>query len=527
MFQTALQDLATWWANDFFQVTDTTIGIKTRNWDDVMEIVEKLPRLVQNAGIKVLFNGGFDNVTEAAKSGTHLTAKESLDPDVVEKFVEALGPGGERIRTVNSMMKKALQGKGGRDTSAQLFVSLCRSLGLGARMVVSLQPVQWRADKHPTKSNKSKKAASKPTTPQDTLAKTPKRAERAKKVVRRKGKPPAKTQSEEEEEEEMEEVSLTGSTKPPVTTPQPAVPNIGTGGAMNPLKKERAEYYRLGKSKADATRNSVKTDKKPKKMEDLHRQPPVFWAEVYSRSEQKWIPVDPVRGTIKSKKHFEPSSETGPVRMLYVVAFEEDGYARDVTVRYARNFAAKTMKLRVPVKKDHEDWWARVLKMLERPYRLHRDDLEDAELEMSQVSEGMPMVMGGFKDHPLYVLERHLKREEVIMPKREIGRFKGEPVYKRENVVSCKTPENWMRIGRVVKAGQEPLKWVKQRAVTLDKRRAQELEKMEGKEPTQQGIYAEWQTELFRPPPIRDVSLSGEKDNKRVLVSLTLCFFFV
>jgi xeroderma pigmentosum group C-complementing protein len=49
----------------------------------------------------------------------------------------------------------------------------------------------------------------------------------------------------------------------------------------------------------------------------------VFWAEVYSRSEQKWIPVDPVKGVIKRKKDFEPSSETGPIRMLYVVAFEE------------------------------------------------------------------------------------------------------------------------------------------------------------------------------------------------------------
>ena len=82
------------------------------------------------------------------------------------------------------------------------------------------------------------------------------------------------------------------------------------------------------------------------------------------------------------------------------------------------------MKLRVPVKKDQEDWWGRVMRMLERPYRLvsrgervgadstllnmafnfynqHRDDIEDAELEMSQVSEGMPMMMAGFKDHPL------------------------------------------------------------------------------------------------------------------------------
>jgi hypothetical protein len=97
------------------------------------------------------------------------------------------------------------------------------------------------------------------------------------------------------------------------------------------------------------------------------------------------------------------------------------------------------------------------------------------------------------------------------MPKREVGRFKGEPVYRRSSVVSCKTPENWMRIGRIVKAGQEPLKWVKQRAVTLDRRRAQELANQEGKDPIQQGIYAEWQTELFRPPPIKDVSLNHDQ----------------
>lgn len=122
---------------------------------------------------------------------------------------------------------------------------------------------------------------------------------------------------------------------------------------------------------------------------DLSNQPPVFWAEVYSRPDQKWIPVDPVRGTIKRKKDFEPTSDNGPIRMLYVVAFEEgefqctcalletcnissgtDGHARDVTVRYAKNFAAKTVKLRVPSRKDKEDWWERVLKMLQRPYRL-------------------------------------------------------------------------------------------------------------------------------------------------------------
>lgn len=48
-----------------------------------------------------------------------------------------------------------------------------------------------------------------------------------------------------------------------------------------------------------------------------------MWAEVFSRSDQRWIPVDTVRGTIRKKSHFEPVGDGGPVRMTYVMAFEE------------------------------------------------------------------------------------------------------------------------------------------------------------------------------------------------------------
>ena len=58
-------------------------------------------------------------------------------------------------------------------------------------------------------------------------------------------------------------------------------------------------------------------------MVDLIEQPPVFWAEIYSRLDQRWIPVDPVRGTIRRKGDYEPTTDNGPVRMTYVVAFEE------------------------------------------------------------------------------------------------------------------------------------------------------------------------------------------------------------
>ena len=66
-----------------------------------------------------------------------------------------------------------------------------------------------------------------------------------------------------------------------------------------------------------------------------------------------------------------------------------------------------------------------------------------------------------------------------------------------------------MRMGRRVKEKQEPMKWVKQRAVTLHKRRQQELALQERGEAVQQGLYAHYQTEVYTPPPIQDVSHPG------------------
>ncbi len=161
------------------------------------------------------------------------------------------------------------------------------------------------------------------------------------------------------------------------------------------------------------------------------------------------------------------------------------------------------------------------------------------------MTEAMPTTMTGFKDHPLYVLERHLKRDEVVEPPVELGKFRGEPVYPRGNVLQLKTAENWMRQGRTVISGAQPLKWVKQRAVTVNKKRAIEMaladqrdraatskstssakgpdengvlavdvdsgnvESGEGfaaEEGIMQGLYAEHQTELYKPPPVVDVS---------------------
>ena len=299
---------------------------------------------------------------------------------------------------------------------------------------------------------------------------------------------------------------------------------------------------------------------------------------MFSRADARWIPVDPVRVIINKRKAFDPTPNPNtatkpdkrrPVRvenrMVYVLAFEEDGYARDVTPRYAREFGAKVAKVQQGGK-GRREWWERICSMVTRPYRLvcwfsasvraprslnfrrgqQRDDLEDEELQANQMTEAMPTTMVGFKDHPLYVLERHLKRDEVVDPPVELGKFRGEPVYPRGNVLQLKTAENWMRQGRTVISGAQPLKWVKQRAVTVNKKRAiamaladqrdrastskslstkdggldesgvlavdvdsGNVEGREGfaaEEGIMQGLYAEHQTELYKPAPVVDVS---------------------
>jgi xeroderma pigmentosum group C-complementing protein len=96
----------------------------------------------------------------------------------------------------------------------------------------------------------------------------------------------------------------------------------------------------------------------------------------------------------------------------------------------------------------------------------------------------------------------------------EIGKFRGEPVYARAAVISLKTAENWMRIGRKVKPGCQPMKWVKPRAATVNKRREIEMTLEVNKstaadddavEDVMQGLYALSQTEMYKPEPIIDV----------------------
>lgn len=191
---------------------------------------------------------------------------------------------------------------------------------------------------------------------------------------------------------------------------------------------------------------------------------------------------------------------------MYVLAFEEDGYVRDITRKYAREFSSKAGRLR----KGQAEWWDRVVGSLTRPYRLQRDDAEDDEMNSLLWREGMPTTITGFKDHPLYTLARHLHKNQAIWPEDtpELGRFRGESVYPRSSVLTLKSADTWMRTeGRIVKSGEQAIKYIKQHSSTINRQREVEVLREQGKvgdEGIMQGLYSRMQTEQYVPAPIVD-----------------------
>jgi xeroderma pigmentosum group C-complementing protein len=58
--------------------------------------------------------------------------------------------------------------------------------------------------------------------------------------------------------------------------------------------------------------------------------------------------------------------------MMYVLAVEEDGYMRDVTARYAKQYSAKVSKVQSGGR-GRREWWAQVVHTVTRPYKLVRE----------------------------------------------------------------------------------------------------------------------------------------------------------
>ncbi|KAI4716682.1 Rad4-domain-containing protein [Aureobasidium sp. EXF-10727] len=385
----------------------------------------------------------------------------------------AEGPEGikEQIRAIQEEMPPTEKGdfvtaartlSGSQDVGAQLFCALLRCVGVDARLVCSLQPLPFgtSATKSATPLKATKSTVYAGSDQDNTSA----------------GDTSGGSASEE-----------SSSSRRRIIAP-------------GRIRRLGNATLNAGPS-APGPKPSVRKKKRPIRTLDY----PVYWVEAFNEAYQKWVPVDSVvTGTVAKPSKIEPPASYEANAMTYVVAFEDNGIARDVTRRYTKAYNAKTRKLRVEITERGEEWWRKALNVFRRPTYLDRDQVEDAELAKKDASEGLPNNVQDFKDHPYYALERHLKRHEVIWPKRASGKVtvgKGalEPVYRRSDVHIVRSADKWYRFGREIKPSEHPLKHVPAR---VSKSRAQDLDDADTDEPPATALYAFSQTSLYVPPPV-------------------------
>lgn len=441
---------------------------------------------------------------------------------------------GERIESLNDFRKLALKCEGSRDVGAQLFVALLRGLGLETRMLANLQPVGFGW-------SKAEEADAK---------KTEKKGEPADKVD---------AESESEVEVQVSKSKLHGSNKKSKSSLKKEMPTrissrgvqadpINLDDSDSPLSSAPSE---AGPDEEDSEDDVSVVDitpslpkKRPHKKFDRDMASPNFWIEVCSPVSHKYIPVDPiVLSTIASNDEllqtFEPrgkKAEKAKQVIAYTVGFNADGTAKDVTVRYLKRhqLPGKTKGMRMPVEKipiynrkgkvirnEEYDWFRTLMSMYDRPdvKRTAADDLEEqtdlkpfkpAKTEDKEVEKES---LQWYKQSAEFVLEQHLRREEAIRPgAKPVKTFtagkgdkaKDHQVFRRADVLVCKTVESWHKEGRELRMGEQPVKQVPMRAVTLiRKREIEDAQRETGQKPTQ-GLYHEDQTDWIIPPPIEN-----------------------
>ena len=254
---------------------------------------------------------------------------------------------------------------------------------------------------------------------------------------------------------------------------------------------------------------------------------PYFWSEVWDDEKELWLAADAVvlkkmADEAKEYNKFEPKGKLAmqtKAIMAYVVAYDADGYAKDVTNRYTRTAAAAKYRLKPEVlqygtKQYEYDFFKRVMATFKRDNKDAHELAEDAALapieaparafDMNSISD--------YKNHPDLMLARHLKREEALKPTAEVvytftsGKGSSattEKAYRRTDVMIGRTTENWFKEGKVPKPNQTPIKRVKVRAMTLARKREIEaISADNNNEPVTEGLYARHQVENYQPAPV-------------------------
>ncbi|KAI5208068.1 hypothetical protein AUEXF2481DRAFT_7912 [Aureobasidium subglaciale EXF-2481] len=431
---------------------------------------------------------------------------------------------GERIENIDEFRKCAKACRGSRDVGAQLFTALIRAIGIESRMVASLQPAGFGWTK--VEDGEIKKPP--PTSSQN----------------------PVEISDDDSVTAESPKAKAKPKPRKPLKIEKPA--RKSTRKAENETVKDESSSLSSAASDAaddddddDASVIDITPGIPPKNTKKYDRDLayPHYWTEVLSPVSNTYIPVDSiVLSTVASTQEllstFEPRGKRADQArqvICYVIAHNPDTTAKDVTIRYLKKhqLPGRTKGFRMPVEKipvlnkrgkviktEDYDFFKRIMSPFVRPQnkRTAADDVEEStDLKPFKPATEKAKVatesLQWYKQSAEFVLERHLRREEAILPdSKQVRTFtfgkgdkeKTEPVYRRADVVNCKTVESWHKEGRQIQMGEQPLKMVPVRAVTLMRKREMEEAERETGEKLKQGLYGIDQTEWIIPPPIKD-----------------------
>ncbi|KFZ15145.1 hypothetical protein V502_05761 [Pseudogymnoascus sp. VKM F-4520 (FW-2644)] len=375
-----------------------------------------------------------------------------------------LPPDADRVLDKSDFKLAAKKMEGSRDTGAQLYCALLRGAGLDVRLVCSLQLLPINASSSKTRPPPQGVSTVRPVTPTTPTS-------------------------------DSEAMNIASPSSPFASRASGA-----PFSARRRLGHPNAADYHI----PDTAPPRRPPPPKPKQRRESPY--PVFWVEVLDEAHQKWMPIDPlVTGTINKPAVFEPPASDAENTMTYVFAFEEDGAVRDVTRRYTKWYSAKVRKTRVESTDGGQKWLRRTLKFYSRGWKTDLDQIEDIELQTIEGREPMPTSIADFKGHPRYVLERDLRRNEVLVDPHEIGKVaagrdassaggkgkKLESVFRRGDVKTVRSADGWYRLGREVKVGEQPMKSRAARRIANDDEEAGDV-----------ALYTEYQTELYEAPPV-------------------------
>lgn len=436
---------------------------------------------------------------------------------------------GERIGSIEKFRKLAKSCEGSRDVGAQLFTTLIRGLGLETRLTTSLQPVGFGWSKNEEASEQRRNVSKIPK--MNDADEVPAPSEESDSGIAPMVTKTSTTPSKSVGRNDM----LRGARSAPVDLSEVS---FKASGEDIPFDEEEEDD---DASVVDVTPATPRTRANMNYDRDMPF--PTYWTEVISPVTSEIFPVDPMILTpavATNPEHLGQFESRGAKAdkakqvFGYIVAYSADGTAKDVTTRYLKRhmWPGRTKGVRLPIEKvpvynrrgkikhyEDYDWFKTVMSGYSRTpdMRTVADDIEEAkdlkamkpEKKELKASEG---TLQSFKTSAEYVLERHLRREEALLPgAMPVSTFttgkgdkvKEEPVYRRNDVEICRTGESWHKEGRAVKPGEFPMKMVPVRAVTLTRKREVEEAERDG-EKLKQGLYALHQTDWIIPPPIEN-----------------------